>query len=134
MAEREALQKRYAYHEMSNKVEMAKRSSRRPRDGDPTGEVESLRGRNDIGRMGDRVLQTEGTSSSSNNKEKSRPSELAAKMERAERKRHKREQKPKSESMLGASGGQTILDLGSLSGYQPSTPSSRSSYEHLLVR
>ena len=47
MAEREALQKRYAYAEMSNKVQRADRRSRRDgnggggaRAGGPTGEVE----------------------------------------------------------------------------------------------
>lgn len=129
MAERDALQKRYAYHEMSNKVEQASRSSRRPRDGEATGEVESLRGRAGIGKMGDRVAAVK----------ESRPSELTAKMERAERKRQKREHgatgsSRRGESILAASGGRTILDLGSLTGYQPSTPSARAAYEYLLVR
>ena len=56
MAEREELQKQYAYHEMSSKVVQADRSARRSRRGEPTGEVESLRGRTDVGRMGDRVV------------------------------------------------------------------------------
>eukprot|EP00560_Eucampia_antarctica_P005478 CAMPEP_0197839932 /NCGR_PEP_ID=MMETSP1437-20131217/45030_1 /TAXON_ID=49252 ORGANISM="Eucampia antarctica, Strain CCMP1452" /NCGR_SAMPLE_ID=MMETSP1437 /ASSEMBLY_ACC=CAM_ASM_001096 /LENGTH=63 /DNA_ID=CAMNT_0043449407 /DNA_START=11 /DNA_END=199 /DNA_ORIENTATION=+ len=60
MAERDAINKRYAYGEMSNKVQQADRSLLRPRGSDePTGEVESLWGRGkDIGRMGDRVVAT----------------------------------------------------------------------------
>ena len=59
MAEREALQKRYAYSEMSNKVQRADRRSARGGDaGGPTGEVESLWNvlpSETLGRMGDRV-------------------------------------------------------------------------------
>ena len=45
----------YSYHEMSNKVERADRSLLRSRAHEPTGEVETLRGRTDVGRMGDRL-------------------------------------------------------------------------------
>lgn len=124
MAEREELQKRYAYHEMSNKVEQADRSQLRRRRGEPTGEVESLRGRNDVGRMGDRVAKTE-------------KKEFSSKIERARKKRQKREHPSsatggKRENMLAA-GGQSILDMGNLTGYQPSTDSARAAYESLLV-
>ena len=126
MADREAQQKIYSYNEMSSKVMQADRSARRGRN-EPTGEVESLRGRENVGRMGDRVALSGGKTG--------RPSEVEAKLERANKKRQKREATGgKRESLLGASGGQTILDLGSLTGYQPSTPASQAAYENLLVR
>lgn len=119
MAERDALQKRYAYHEMSNKVEQADRSSYRSRRSEPTGEVESLRGRTNIGRMGDRIER------------KSKPTEI---LEKA-KKKQKREEKPakteKTDSLI--SGGQTILDMN-VTGYLPSTPGAREAYEKILVR
>ena len=126
MADREAHQKGYSYHEMSNKVEQADRSVLRGRGSEPTGEVESLRGREQIGRMGDRIESG-----------KTRPAEVEAKLEKAQKKRQKREQtstRRGGDSILAASGGQTILDLGSLTGYQPSTPSSQAAFETLLVR
>lgn len=131
MAERDEIQRRYAYHEMSNKVEQADRSRRRNR-GEPTGEVESLRGRNDIGRMGDRVIKTEKT-------------EFTSKIERARKKRQKREHHGGTATSSGAtssrggdniltvSGGQSILDVGNLTGYQPTTDSARVAYENLLT-
>eukprot|EP00978_Attheya_sp_CCMP212_P008635 scaffold20299_cov53-Attheya_sp.AAC.1 len=138
MAERDAQQKLYAYGEMSNKVEQADRSQRRRRDGEGTGVVESLRGRTDAGRMGDRVSATQAASDT----KQSRPAELVEKMERAQKKRTKREQMQKGsggtgsgrrgENILTSSGGQTILDLGTLTGYQPSNPSSRAAYERFL--
>ena len=137
------MQKLYAYQEMSNKVQQADRRGLRPRDGEPTGEVESLRGRN-VGRMGDRVARpSEGIGVT----EKNRPAELAEKMDRAAKKRERREaqlqgggggtgvggkRRRAGESVLG-SGGRTILDMGDLNGYQPSNPGSQSSYESLLV-
>lgn len=123
MAEREEIQKRYAYHEMSNKVERADPSQRRRRRGEATGEVESLRGRAEVGRMGDRVAKTEKT-------------EFTSKIERARKKRQKREH-PSSATggreNTVVSGGQSILDMGNLTGYQPSTDSARAAYENLLV-
>lgn len=78
--------------------------------------------------MGDRVATSGKTS---------RSSEVEAKMERANKKRQKREGggdvSSQKKSMLGASGGQTILDLGSLTGYQPTTPAAQAAYENLLV-
>jgi len=146
MADREAQRKLYAYGEMSNKVQQADRSLLRSRAAnEATGEVESLWGRSDIGRMGDRVGnaiidEIGGTMTK-------RPVELEEKMERANQKRRKREQvsrlgggggtagvgKKRVESILMATGGQSILDLGELSGYQPSHAGSRASYESLLV-
>jgi pre-mRNA-splicing helicase BRR2 len=125
MADREAQQNIYSYNEMSNKVEQADRSLRWGRRDEPTGEVESLRGR-DAGRMGDRIISG-----------KTRLSEVEAKLERAQKKRQKREQTGShrgGDSVLATSGGQTILDMVSLTGYQPSTPGSRSAFEILLVR
>ena len=111
MAEREALQKRYAYAEMSNKVEQADRSQLRGRRREPTGEVETLRGRGDAGRMGDRVVAAP------------EPTRKKAKTESV---------KPKKERVALASAGQTILDMD-VTGYQPSTPGAKRSYESLLV-
>jgi len=133
MADREAQQKLYAYSEMSNKVQQADRSQRRSR-GDGTGEVESLRGRNEIGKMGDRV-------SAAVAQKKDRPAELEEMMERAKKKRQKRDgttdaaqhARAKKQNILMSSGGQSILDLGELHEYQPTHPGSRASYETLLV-
>ncbi len=136
MADREAQQRLYAYSEMSNKVQQADRSKRRSR-GDGTGEVESLRGRNDIGRMGDRV-----NASASASSKQDRPAELEEMMERAKKKRQKREGTAnggagdltsKKQNILMSSGGQSILDMGELNGYQPTHAGSRASYESLLV-
>ena len=54
MADRGALQKRYAYQEMSNKVEQADQLQLVPRSTKQDG-VRSLRGRTDMGHMGNRV-------------------------------------------------------------------------------
>ena len=54
MAERGALQKRYAYQEMSNKVEQADQSQLVPRSTKQDG-VRLLCGHTDMGHMGDRV-------------------------------------------------------------------------------
>ena len=143
MADREAQQKLYAYSEMSNKVQQANRSQRRSR-GDGTGEVESLRGRSDVGRMGDRVVSTVSSGSNNNgntdNAQKTqRPAELEEMMERARKKRQKRDgnggdgHSMKRQNILMSSGGQSILDLGELNGYQPTHAGSRDSYERLLV-
>ena len=124
MADREAQQKLYAYSEMSNKVQQAERS-RRVR-GEGTGEVETLRGRSDIGRMGDRITKSD---------VEKRPAELEEMMERAKKKKQKREPTTgKKDNILLSSGGQSILDLGELNRYQPTHAGSRSAYENLLVR
>jgi pre-mRNA-splicing helicase BRR2 len=117
---------KYSYHEMSNKVEQADRSQLRSRGSEPTGEVESLRGRNDAGRMGDRVAS----------QKTNRPTEL---QEKVHRKKHKKgdqagaERSSKKENVVMASGGQTILDFDNLTGYQPSTQTARAAYENMLV-
>jgi hypothetical protein len=158
MADREAQQKLYAYSEMSNKVHQADRSSRRSRGfgsgADGTGEVESLRGRSDVGRMGDRIVgvgvgaPAAGNEVEEGSGKKMRPAELEEMMERANKKRRKREGHPAGVSASGgaggdklhkqnilmSSGGRSILDMGELSGYQPTHAGSRSSYESLLVR
>eukprot|EP00579_Thalassiosira_antarctica_P032956 CAMPEP_0201991530 /NCGR_PEP_ID=MMETSP0905-20130828/340_1 /ASSEMBLY_ACC=CAM_ASM_000554 /TAXON_ID=420261 /ORGANISM="Thalassiosira antarctica, Strain CCMP982" /LENGTH=2336 /DNA_ID=CAMNT_0048545961 /DNA_START=59 /DNA_END=7069 /DNA_ORIENTATION=- len=109
MAEREALQKRYAYSEMSNKVVQRGRNSTRGdggssrgggggRGGDsggPTGEVESLwkvLPTETLGRMGDRVGAggMEGAEEDGDSK-KERPAEVAELMERAAKRRRKKE-------------------------------------------
>jgi|AntRauTorckE5430_2_1112549.scaffolds.fasta_scaffold00836_1 hypothetical protein len=136
MADREAQQKLYAYSEMSNKVQQANRSQRRSR-GDGTGEVESLRGRNAIGKMGDRIA----ADADADVQKKERPVELEDMMEKAKKKRQKRDGttdgtqhvRTRKQNILMSSGGQSILDLGELNGYQPTHPGSRASYEILLV-
>lgn len=134
MAEREELQKRYAYHEMSNKVVQADRSLLPSRGSEPTGEVDSLRGRTDVGRMGDRVAATS---------TQKRSVELTATIERAQKKKQKGDKTGPSSArgtrktgggtVLASGGGQTILDLGNLTGYQPSTPAAHAAYENILV-
>ena len=158
MADREAQQKLYAYSEMSNKVQQADRSSRRSRGfgsgADGTGEVESLRGRSDVGRMGDRIVGVGAAAAAAGNeaedgsgKKKLRPAELEEMMERANQKRRKREgqylgvsasggaggEKMHKQNILMSSGGRSILDMEELNGYQPTHAGSRSSYESLLV-
>ena len=125
---------KYSYQEMSNKVEQADRSFLRSRASEPTGEVESLRGRSDIGRMGDRL---EGVAQ----KQKSRPLELREKMQQRKKLRRGDTEEPVDAgsgrrnrgAITGASGGQTILDFDNLTGYQPSTQTARVAYEKLLV-
>jgi pre-mRNA-splicing helicase BRR2 len=144
MADREAQQKLYAYGEMSNKVQQADRSKLRRSNRDGTGEVESLRGRNDVGRMGDKVSsETVDGNTDVKNKKKERPVEFQAKLERATKKRKQREETMGSAAGAGAgnketnvvlsSGGRSILEMGALSGYQPTHAGSRASYESLLV-
>ena len=111
MAERDERLKQYAYHEMSSKVEQADRSARRQR-GEPTGEVESLRGRTDIGRMGDR---------------------LAAEPPRKKNKLTATTGPPPTKKKTTATAGDTILDLGNLTGYQPSTEQAKTAYENILT-
>ena len=127
---------RYSYNEMSNKVEQADRSQihRRSR-GEGTGEVESLRGRTDVGKMGDRVARAV------------EKTEFASRVERARKKRQKRDdhpgdiissssnKRPAHQANIGiGSGGPSILEMGDLTGYQPSTDSARTAYENILVR
>ncbi len=141
MADREAQQKLYAYGEMSNKVQQADRSSRRIRAEEGTGEVESLRSRAGIGRMGDRISSNSTTAA--DEKASKRSAEVEEIMQRAKKKRQKREdtggsgsgkKRRAGESILMSSGGQSILDMGELDGYQPTHAASRASYENLLVR
>ena len=133
MAEREAINKRYAYQEMSNKVQQADRSLLRPRGSDePTGEVETLLGRTDIGRMGDRI----GGGDHQDPTNKKRPQEVVQKMEKIRQKRQKKSQTKKhtttTPTTMGAN--KSILDLTNITGYQPSHPGSQAVYENMLVR
>jgi len=146
MADREAQQKLYSYSEMSNKVQQADRSRRSRGAAEGTGEVESLRGRTDIGRMGDRVAASASTSTSAStnaSQKKIRPAEVEEMMERAQKKRQKRDRNhhdsvtaesssSKKHNILMSSGGQSILDMGQLQSYQPTHARSRASYETLL--
>lgn len=114
MAERDELQKRYAYHEMSNKVEQVDRSALRRNRGEPTGEVESLRGRGDVGRMGDRVAAK-------------KPEMKAPPPKKQKLDDGKVYKKPIAVS------GDTLLELGNLKGYQPITDQARAAYETILT-
>ena len=120
MAEREDLRKRYAYHEMSNKVEQAQR--RGVRRGEPTGEVESLRAWKDgeRPRMGDRLLD-----------HRQQKQAAPAVPPKKKAKRSAEDKGTAKESLSG--GGQTILDLGNLTGYQPSTEQAKLAYESMLT-
>jgi len=116
---------------MSSKVEQADRSLLRSRAHEPTGEVESLRGRNDVGRMGDRMVGGGG-------QKHTRPSELLRDQEK-KRKKTKKQQQPedynarRSDHFDVASRGQSILDLDKFRGYQPTTQSARAAYETILT-
>ncbi|KAL3945346.1 MAG: hypothetical protein SGBAC_000551 [Bacillariaceae sp.] len=120
----EDFNKKYSYHEMSNKVEQADRSQLRRRAHEPTGEVETLRGRTDIGRMGDRTV----------GEKSSRPSELQEKVNRKRKKEGAHGDVKRKENIVSASGGQTILDFDNLTGYQPTTQASRAAYEVVLTK
>jgi len=156
---------------MSNKVQHDGRSKKvRLRSNENTGEVESLRNRLDVGRMGDRIATSgdgddtdngngndkANATGGKNHKNKStsrqRNAEIEEIMERANKKRKKREHTYTHthnaantnttnasgsfggrESIFMTSGGaQSILDMGELSGYQPTHAGSRASYETLL--
>jgi pre-mRNA-splicing helicase BRR2 len=160
MAEREALQKRYAYAEMSNKVQRADRRSRRDGDGGgggggaggPTGEVESLWNvlpPETLGRMGDRVGAT-ADDGGAEGKKSERPAEVAEMMERAAKRRKKKEANDYIGGAAGAAAGgggpsskrrdNILLEAGTsilddsvgVSAYRPTNPASRSAYETLL--
>ena len=128
----------YSYSEMSNKVEQADRSLIRARAHEPTGEVESLRGRTDIGRMGDRVAGV--SAGEGNTSTNPRPSEVLNSKQKSKKQRRDPAgdalgmARKRSENIVAASGGQTILDLENLTGYQPTTQLARASYETILVR
>eukprot|EP00531_Pseudo-nitzschia_arenysensis_P005402 CAMPEP_0116134450 /NCGR_PEP_ID=MMETSP0329-20121206/10651_1 /TAXON_ID=697910 /ORGANISM="Pseudo-nitzschia arenysensis, Strain B593" /LENGTH=275 /DNA_ID=CAMNT_0003629159 /DNA_START=58 /DNA_END=882 /DNA_ORIENTATION=- len=118
MADQNANLKGYSYQEMSSKVERA----------EPTGEVESLRGRNDVGRMGDRLTGGE---------KHARPSEL---LRDQQKKKKAKKQQPsddygvrRSENVGMAAGGQSILEMDNLTGYQPTTQTARAAYETILT-
>ena len=153
MAEREELQKRYAYHEMSNKVEQADRTAVRRGRGEPTGEVESLRGRADIGRMGDRCHASVGVSGgNSNNSNSAAGGKRTVEVNQAVTSRRKKSKRDASASdtittttttTTTASTSTTInnnnnnhysiLDVTNLTSYQPTTEPSRLAYESILT-
>ena len=137
MADQNANLKGYSYQEMSSKVEQADRSLLRSRAHEPTGEVESLRGRTDVGRMGDRVAGPGG----GEKQKHARPSELLRDQQK-KKKAKKQQQQQKTDdqhrrragNVVAASGGQSILELDNLTGYQPTTQTARGAYESILVR
>ena len=138
MADQNANLKGYSYQEMSSKVEQADRSLLRSRAHEPTGEVESLRGRTAIGRMGDRVT---GGGEGAGGEKHARPSELLRDQQKKKKaKKQQRQQRPDGgnvgadNNIVNASRGQSILDLDNLTGYQPTTQTARAAYETLLVR
>ena len=128
MSDQNANLKGYSYQEMSSKVERADRSLLRSRAHEPTGEVESLRGRTDVGRMGDRL---------SGGQKHARPSELL----RDQQKKKKAKKQQASEDNQGrradnigiSSVGQSILESDNLTGYQPTTQTARAAYETILT-
>lgn len=148
MAEREELNRQYAYSAMSNMVTQADRSARRSRGGDGTGEVETLRGRTDIGRMGDAL--SGGKRGGADAADVATNKEMEEIRERANRKRMKREKasgatpagavageagKMKRSRRAGvewSGGGGGILDMGEISGYRPTTIGAMTNYEALL--
>lgn len=132
MAERDEMQKQYGYAAMSNKVEQAVRTNHRDR-GEATGEVETLRGRSDIGRMGDRVVATTTTTTTDAGK-KSKHDTAASKAATAKDPNEPPKKKAKKAGNIAVSG-DTILDLGYNLGasYQPSTEQAREAYERLLA-
>lgn len=148
MAEREELNRQYAYSAMSNMVTQADRSARRSRGGDGAGEVETLRGRTDIGRMGDAL--SGGKRGGGDAGDVTTNKEMEEIRERANRKRMKREKASGAAAPAGAAagkikrsrragvewsgGGGGILDMGEISGYRPTTIGAMSNYEALLVR
>ena len=112
----EQYHQQYSYHEMSNKVEQADRSLLRKRANEPTGEVESLRGRSDIGRMGDKIPQAAAPALPKPKKQKKQQETTTIQREPTFVAR------------------QTILDVDNVTGYRPTTPMARAAYEALLVR
>lgn len=133
MADQNANLKGYSYQEMSSKVEQADRSLVRSRAHEPTGEVESLRGRSDVGRMGDRLAGSGG------GQKHARPSELLRSQQKKKKlKKHQQQpddyQQRRSDNMAVISGGQSILGVDNLTGYQPTTQTARAAYETILVR
>jgi len=117
MAEREALQKQYAYHEMSNKVEVASRRGRLR--GEPTGEVESLRGHLTDSKMGDRVVSSS-----------AKDEQPVSKKRKVQKEKRKTSEKTPSISITST---KSILDVASIRGYQPTTPSSKAAYQELVT-
>mmetsp|Transcript_7976 Transcript_7976/g.22253 ORF Transcript_7976/g.22253 Transcript_7976/m.22253 type:complete len:1913 (+) Transcript_7976:252-5990(+) len=150
MAEREEINRQYAYSAMSNMVTQADRSARRSRGGDGTGEVETLRGRTDIGRMGDSLSGGKKVGVGAGDADNSNK-EMEEIRERANRKRMKREKASGAAAATGAAAGEAgqskrsrragvewsgggggILDMGEISGYRPTTVGARSNYEAML--
>ncbi|KAL7572112.1 hypothetical protein ACA910_001749 [Epithemia clementina (nom. ined.)] len=141
MAEREDLQRRYAYHEMSNKVEQADR--RGLRRGEATGEVESLRAfKGELPRMGDRLLdhrqkkQEGGDTSASGGGPP--PKKKVKRSTTATGTTHQQDadllkSSSSKPAVAGGGGGQSIADLGNLTGYHPSTDQAKHAYEGLLT-
>jgi len=131
MADQNANLKGYSYQEMSSKVERADRSLIRSRAHEPTGEVESLRGRTDVGRMGDRL------SGSGGGQNHARPSELLR--DQKKKKKSKKEQEPdyhntrRSDNVAVSNGSQSILELDNMTGYEPTTQIARAAYKTILV-
>lgn len=104
---------------------MADRSLRRGRANEPTGEVVTLRGRSDIGRMGDRV-DADGASES----QRTRRRDSDGSNQRKKQK-HDVEKRPNLAAVTAV--GRSIVDLDNVTGYVPSTLKSKKSYETMLV-
>ncbi|VEU37035.1 unnamed protein product [Pseudo-nitzschia multistriata] len=126
MADQNANLKGYSYQEMSSKVERADRSLLFSRSHEPTGEVESLRGRTDVGRMGDRLAAGQ---------KHARPSELLQQSKKKAKKKPTQQGDRTTRRTVEsiAAGGQSILDMDNLTGYQPTTQAARAAYETILT-
>ena len=116
---------------MSSKVVQSDRTSKRSRE--PTGEVESLRaGHREVGRMGDRVVPA-------------KPATAAAVHPPTKKKTKQQQQRLEGGAAVDggrggagkrtgvAVGGESILDLGNLGSYQPTTEQARVAYESILT-
>lgn len=120
------MQRRYAYHEMSNKVEQADR--RGVRRGEPTGEVESLRGLGDLPRMGDRLLEHR-----QQKQHVSKESSLAPPKKKVKRGSDDIATTSGRNKDLNSKMAVSIDTLGNLTGYQPSTEQAKAAYESLIT-
>lgn len=117
MAEDFARSRQYEYRANSNLVLEADRESRRRSD-EPTGEVESLWGKIDSQRMGDRVTSTAVNA------------DLEEKKKRARAKRRQSDDDPSSNKKHRVESG--FGNEEAYYGYVPKTPSSRLAYDRLL--
>ena len=85
--------------------------------------METLRGRSDIGRMGDRI-DAVGAS------DRTRRREFDGENQR---KKHKQDQEQRPKIAAVTTVGKSIVDLDNVAGYEPSTQKSKKAFETMLV-